>query len=285
MDFLTWGRSPWGEWILTHISWDLLWASIFAGVVFFVAHASYMVLSAHRKREAHETDALEARLTALPERVPRHSLMARVFHWVMAAAMFVLLFTAFLPIVGIRFPWVQWHWIAGLVLTASIVYHIVHATFWLDFWSIWVGPKDLPELKAEIMREFGHDVPGPKPGKYPLGNRLYHTVIVLTAIGVTITGLLMMKRVQTPLFTRDPYIFGDATWGFTYVLHGLSGVALVGLVIAHVYFAVRPEKWWITKSMIFGWITRRQYLEHHEPSRWAVAGSTAPPSRGTGTSV
>jgi hypothetical protein len=40
MDFLTWGRSPWGEWILTHISWDLFWASLFAGVMFFVAHAS-----------------------------------------------------------------------------------------------------------------------------------------------------------------------------------------------------------------------------------------------------
>ena len=23
--------------------------------------------------------------------------------------------------------------------------------------------------------------------------------------------------------------------------------------------------------MIFGWITRRQYLEHHEPERWRVA--------------
>ena len=52
--------------------------------------------------------------------------------------------------------------------------------------------------------------------------------------------------------------------------HGLAGVGLVGLVIAHVYFAVRPEKWWITKSMILGLITRRQYLEHHEPSRWPV---------------
>jgi formate dehydrogenase subunit gamma len=56
------------------------------------------------------------------------------------------------------------------------------------------------------------------------------------------------------------------------VTHGLAGVGLVGLVIAHVYFAVRPEKWWITKSMILGWITKRQYLQHHEPSRWAVAG-------------
>ena len=124
MDFLTWGRNPWGQDILTHISWNLFWASLFAGVMFFVAHASYMVLSAHRKRTAAETDAMEASRKDLPEKIARHSLVARLFHWVMAAAMFVLLFTAFLPVVGIQFAWVTWHWIAGLVLTASIVHQL-----------------------------------------------------------------------------------------------------------------------------------------------------------------
>src|SRR5918993_5309139 len=276
MDFLTWGRNPWGQQILTHVSWDLLWASLFAGIMFLVAHASYMVLSAHRKRSAAETAALEAAHKNLPEQIERHSFMARMFHWVMAASMFVLLFTAFLPIAGFRFPWVTWHWVAGLVLTASIVYHIIHATFWLDFWSIWVGPKDIPEFKAEVLRELGHDVPGPKPGKYPLGNRLYHLAIVAAGLSVIATGLFMMVRVRTPFFTRNPYLFSDSTWGFTYVLHGIAGVALVGLVIAHIYFAVRPEKWWITKSMMLGSITRRQYLEHHEPSRWVVAAPAAP---------
>jgi cytochrome b subunit of formate dehydrogenase len=275
MDFLTWGRNPWGQWVLTHISWDLFWASLFAGVLFFLAHASYMVFSAHRKREAAETDALEAVHRDLPARIPRHSFVARAFHWVMAAAMFVLLFTAFLPVVGVQFPWVTWHWVAGLVLTASILFHIVHATFWLDFWSIWVGPKDIPELKAEVLRELGHDVPGPKPGKYPLGNRLYHLVIVIAGIAVVATGLVMMVRIRTPLLERNPYLFSDATWGFTYVAHGIAGVGLVGLVIAHVYFAVRPDKWWITKSMIVGWITRRQYLEHHDPHRWVAEGQPA----------
>jgi cytochrome b subunit of formate dehydrogenase len=276
MDLLTWGRSPWGERILTHISWDLLWASLFAGVAFFVAHASYMVFSAHRKRGGAETDAMEAARPDLPDRVARHSLAARLFHWVMAAAMFVLLFTAFLPVAGIQFPWVTWHWSAGLVLTASILFHILHASVWLDFWSIWVGPKDLPEFRAEILRELGHEVPGPRPGKYPLGNRLYHLAIVVTALAVVGTGLFMMVRVRTPFFTRNPYLFSDATWGGTYVLHGLAGVSLVGLVIAHVYFAVRPEKWWITKSMILGWITRRQYLEHHDPERWVVKSPVSP---------
>ena len=273
MDLLKWGRSPWGEWVLTHVSWSLFWASLFAGVLFFVAHASYMFLSAHRKRGTAETDALEAKYKNLPAKIERHSIVARAFHWVMAASMFTLLFTAFLPIVGIRFAWVTWHWIAGLVLTASILFHIIHASFWLDFWSIWVGPKDIPEIKAEIQRELGKDVPGPKPAKYPLGHRLYHLTIVIAGLAAVATGLFMMVRVQTPLFTRNPYLFGDGTWGVVYVTHGLAGVGLVGLVIAHVYFAVRPEKWWITKSMIFGWVTRREYLEHHEPSRWVVAGA------------
>jgi len=270
MDFLTWARSPWGEDILAHISWDLLWASLFAGVAFLVAHASYMTLSRHRKRHAAETDAMEAARTDLPPRIKRHSLTARLFHWVMAAAMFVLLFTAFLPIAGVKFAWVTWHWMAGVVLTASILFHVIHATFFLDFWSIWVGPKDLPELKAEMLREVGHDVDAPKPGKYPLGNRLYHLAIVVAGLSVIASGALMMSRVRTPFFTRNPYLFSDTTWGVTYVAHGMAGVALVGLVIAHVYFAVRPEKWWITRSMVLGWITRRQYLEHHDPDRWAV---------------
>jgi cytochrome b subunit of formate dehydrogenase len=276
MDFVKWGLNPWGESILTHVSWTLFWASLVAGLMFLVAHGSYMLLSAHRKRPATETDQLEATFASLPERIERHSLMARLFHWVMAAAMFVLLFTAFLPVAGVKFPWVTWHWMAGVVLTGSIVFHIVHASVWLDFWSIWIGPKDMPELKAELMRELGRDVPGPKSGKYPLGNRLYHTAIVVTALGAATTGVLMMWRVRTPFFTRNPYLLSDTTWGATYVAHGLAGVALVGLVIAHVYFAIRPEKWWITKGMILGWITRRQYLEHHEPERWRV--TTNPPA-------
>src|SRR5580765_3935241 len=103
MNFLTWGRNPWGQQVLTHISWDLMWASLFAGLMFLVAHASYMILSAHRKRSAAETAVLEAQYKDLPEKIERHTFMARMFHWVMAATMFTLLFTAFLPIVGVKF--------------------------------------------------------------------------------------------------------------------------------------------------------------------------------------
>lgn len=257
--FLTWARSPWGDSIVTHISWSLFWAALFGGVLFLLAHGAYMLFSPHHRREQNEVDQLESEYRALPAKIDRHSFVARAFHWVMAASMLTLIFTAFLPIVGVRFAWVWWHWMAGLLLTASIMFHIVHATIYLDFWSIWVGPKDIPELKSEMLREIGRDdLPGPRPGKYPLGNRLYHLMVMLAGLAVIATGLLMIYRVSTPLVTRNPYIMSDGAWGFTYVLHGLAGVGFVGLVIAHIYFALRPEKLWITKAMIFGFITKRQ---------------------------
>ena len=270
MDVLTWARSPWGESVLTHISWDLFWAALVGGLVFLLAHGGYMLFSQHHKRESSEVDRMEAEMKGLPAAIPRHSFVSRVFHWIMAFAMLTLLLTAFLPIVGVKFAWVYWHWMAGILLTASIMFHIVHATFVLDFWSIWVGPRDIPEFKAEMLREVGIDAPGPKPGKYPLGNRLYHLAVMVAGLAVIATGILMMWRVRTGILERNPYMMSDSAWGITYVVHGLMGVGFVGLVIAHIYFALRPEKLWITKSMIFGTISRRQYLEHHDPDRWVA---------------
>ncbi len=74
---------------------------------------------------------------------------------------------------------------------------------------------------------------------------------------MTITGVFMMNRVRTPFFTRNPYLFSDMTWGLMYVLHGLAGVGLIALIMIHVYFALRPEKLDITKSMVFGSIAAR----------------------------
>jgi cytochrome b subunit of formate dehydrogenase len=101
-------------------------------------------------------------------------------------------------------------------------------------------------------------------------NKMYHLVIVLAGLAVTLTGVFMMKRVRTPFFTRNPYLFSDMTWGLMYVLHGLAGVGLIALIMVHIYFALRPEKFVITKSMVFGSVPREHYLEHHDPDRWAV---------------
>ena len=276
MGILEWATSPWGQHVPIHIAWLLIWVAAIAGLFFFIVHAIYVRYFAPAEEfSGGVAPELAARV---PELIPRHSLAARIFHWIMAASMFTLLFTAFLPKVGIRFDWVTYHWIAGTVLTLSIVFHVIHASLWLDFWSIWPDKADLSDAWRRVRRFMGRPVPPPRRfAKYPLENKLYHGAIIATGLSAALTGVFMMFRVRTIFFPRNPYLFGDMTWGMMYVLHGMAGVGLITLVMVHVYFAVRPEKLEITKSMIFGSMKREFYLNHYDPERWPAEASTRSP--------
>ena len=278
MNLLQWAIDPWGKIVPIHIAWFLIWVAAIAGLLFVIVHAIYVRYFA--KPRHFERDPVPVDSAKIPAQVPRHSLVARTFHWVMAASMFTLLFTAFLPKVGVQFDWVTYHWIAGAVLTASVVFHIFHASFFLDFWSIWPDKVDLRDARRRILRSMGKPVPLPERfAKYPLENKLYHGAIIAAGLSAIVTGVFMMSRVRTIFFPRNPYLFSDLTWGMMYVLHGLAGVGLIALIMVHVYFGIRPEKRPITKSMIFGWMSRDFYLEEHDPSRWVIkipASSQAP---------
>ena len=270
------GVNPWGEDILTHAQWTLVYIALGLGVLFMLGHTLF-VMFWPKPKGGHTAPVDPVAAAKVPERVKRHTGAARAFHWVMAASMLTLLFTSFAPILGFKFDWVQIHYWAGLVLTVSIVYHIIHASFWLDFWSIWLNKEDVNEAMTRFSRSMGGHAAAPrKAAKYPYDNKMYHTAIVLSALAVVPTGLFMMVRVRNPFFARNPYLFSDSTWGMMYVLHGLAGIGLVFLTMAHIYFAIRPEKLWITKGMVFGDISRQEFLEHHDPQRWVVEGSTTP---------
>ena len=160
MDILEWATSPWGQNIPIHIAWFLIWVAVIAGLLFLIVHAIYVMYFAKPRVFAADDSSVVS--AGIPKRVPRHSLVARMFHWIMAASMFTLLFTAFLPKVGIQFNWVTYHWIAGAVLTASIVFHIIHASFWLDFWSIWPDRIDLDDAWKRVRRFLGMAAPPPR---------------------------------------------------------------------------------------------------------------------------
>jgi len=273
MGIVQWATSPWGQDVPIHISFFLIWVAAIAGLLFLIVHAIWARYFAKKEEFAGATPPQVA--ARIPAEVPRHSLAARLFHWTMAAAMFALLITAFLPRVGVQFAWVTYHWIAGIVLTASVLFHIVHATFFMDPWSIWPDKADIEDASRRMKRFLGQVAPPPhRFAKYPLENKMYHFAIVLAGLSAILTGVFMMFRVRTGILPRNPYLFGDMTWGLMYVLHGLAGVGLIALIMVHVYFAIRPEKLVITKSMIFGTLSREHYLEHHDPQRWAVEGSS-----------
>jgi cytochrome b subunit of formate dehydrogenase len=267
-----WRRAtnPWGQDVLIGVSWDLMWAAVIGAVLFLVGHAIWIRT---RPAEPHH-QVSDAEAAGIPERIERHSLAARVFHWTMSVAMLALLVTAFGPVMGWQFPWVTVHWMAGVLLIATVVYHVIHAIGWQDFWSMF--QLGVGEGVATIKHVISPKAPEPpRAGKYPFDHRMYHHVIVVVSLAAIVTGVLMMVRIDTPFWTRNPYLFSDSTWGVMYVVHGLSGVSLILLVASHVYFAIRPEKRWITWSMIRGWIDREHYLEHFDPAKWDVRGQGA----------
>ena len=95
-----WATDPWGQNVPMHIAWFFIWVAVIAGLLFLVVHAIYVRYVAPAKEFA--DGAAPAYAARVPERIPRHSLAARLFHWIMAAAMFTLLLTAFLPKVGLQ---------------------------------------------------------------------------------------------------------------------------------------------------------------------------------------
>ena len=194
----------------------------------------------------------------------------------MAASVLTLLGTAFLPIVGWKFPWVNAHWIAGVVLTGLVVVHIIRAVVWLDLSAMMIWPRDILDAWAALRYELRASAsPPPLPGKYSLLQRIYHVLIAVAVLATVATGLMMMVKIDTPFWLRNPYWLSQDTWGIIYIVHDLAAMVLLALIMIHVYLGLRPEKLWLSRSMIFGWITGAKYRAHYDPARWNVEQGAA----------
>ncbi len=200
------------------------------------------------------------------ERVLRHKGIDRLFHWVTAVCVLTLMATGLLPVLGVDFNWLTIHWIAGIILIAVVLFHIVRALIWQRPGRMFFGFKDL----GGVASEFGFIGGEQRVGKYSGAQKLMHHVIALFVLTAMVTGALMLVKIDTPFWKRQPYWLQEHSWGVIYAFHDLAAMAFVTLVMLHVYFALRPEKMFYTRSMISGWISRKDYLEHHDPAAWDV---------------
>jgi cytochrome b subunit of formate dehydrogenase len=191
-----------------------------------------------------------------PDRILRHAAPDRVFHWVTALCVLALMATGLLPVIGIKFPWILVHWIAGVLLTLAVLFHLFRSLSWRKLCAIWVQRRDLR---------------GEKAGKYTLAQKLMHHAMTVMVLLAVVTGLPMMVRIDTPFWERNPYLFAESTWGVVYVLHGLASLLAVTLVMIHIYFGLLPEYRHYLRAMWSGWISRADLAAHHDPARWPGA--------------
>lgn len=252
VDIATYKNDVWGQEVIRGVSWDLLWLVIVAAFIAIAAHAIY---GATQKR-ADKPSAGGAR-------VNRHDAIDRAYHWVMAGSVFVLLVTGIFPIIGLEFSWLEIHWIAGIVLTVVVAFHILRSVLTQDVSSMAIGSGDLKEALDGST----------KPGKYSPAQKSMHAVVTVLTLLVIGSGLLMFLQIDTPWWERSNSM-AESTLGLVFLVHGLSTLGLVGVICLHVYFALRPEKLFYTRSMIKGWISKDELAANHDPQRWTPDETT-----------
>ncbi len=249
MEIVRYKRDVWGDEVILGVSWDLLWVVSVAILVLLAAHAIFMAALAKKK----------AKPSAEGRKINRHDAIDRAFHWIMAASVLVLIATGVMPIIGIHFAWLDIHWIAGLVLTFVVAFHIVRASFWQDFKSMIMTPSDFAEPFDESR----------KPGKYSFEQKGMHWAMTILVLLVIVTGIILFMQIRTPFWER-PAVADEAQLGLMFLLHGLATLSLVAFTAIHIYFAVRPEKIFYTRSMVKGWISEAEMKENHDTDKWKV---------------
>lgn len=203
------------------------------------------------------------------ERVIRHKAVDRIGHWLTAISVLVLLGTAFGPILGMQFAWVDIHWMAGIVLSMLVLIHIVRSLLCKPLASVLIGPRDIRDGLQALRFHLRLDRREPPlPGKYSLSQKAIHGVFAVVVLTAIVTGLLMLAKIDSPFWERNPYFLGDPAWGLIYVLHGFAALSLITLVMLHVYFSLRPEKRHYLRAMIYGALSTAEVESHHDPERW-----------------
>ena len=172
----------------------------------------------------------------------RHQWPDRLFHWLMAVLVVVLLGTAFFPVLGVAFNWVPIHWMAGVLLTFAVLFHL-YRVFFVH------GVSTMTPARGDLRAALGREV---SDAKYDLGQKLYHWSIAFIVIVLVATGAVMLAKIDTPLWNRDPSILSERTWGLVYSLHGAASMLLIFFFILHVYFAFLPEHRRLLFAMTFG---------------------------------
>jgi formate dehydrogenase subunit gamma len=178
----------------------------------------------------------------------RHAGPERVFHWSMAIAVIVCLATAFLPILGFKFAWVDPHWIAGVLLILCILFHLFRVFSALGLSSMAIAREDLTELRAVYDPAFDQET----TNKYDLGQKLYHHCTATIILALCVTGGLMLAKLDTWFWDRVPGLFSDFQWGVVYAIHGAAALFLIMTFILHTYFTSLPEHRDLLLSMIRG---------------------------------
>ena len=131
-------------------------------------------------------------------------------------------------------------------------------TFFQRLRTIAPRPRDISDL---LNRR--------RAAKYTPAQKLMHAVLGTAVLVAVVTGFIMLAKVDTPLWKRNPYLLESSTWGVVYVLHGAAALVTLTLTMAHIYFSLLPEKRAYLRAMVGGQMSREEAAQFHDLARWS----------------
>jgi len=289
-----------GEEVVVGLTWDVLLIFAFVAAFTFLVHfvvREVLNPTGHTVGEDEPgVEEVESDLQAQGiEEVERFTLTQRAGHWVMAISIFALMLSGFLIMntdvtVG-ALPGVSWlalHEVTGIILIGYTVFHVGHVAYKGTWMKMWFSRKDLEDQLVRVKNFLGLTEEYPRQFEYPGAQKMLHAGVTGATLGLIVTGLVLLRRLNVPFLwdgTREftflgiGFTLGQAgslglvSWSF--VVHDFLAIAMVSLVMGHVYFALRPQEWGVTRSMITGNVPVEMYAEKYDPRSWTVGAQTA----------
>ena len=192
-----------------------------------------------------------------PRDLVRYNASERANHWVVGICFILLALSGLAFFHPALFPLTQlfgggaWtrilHPYIGVVMALSFV------VMALRFAKLNImEPRDYEWLKNVDKMIDGDDHNMPEQGKYNGGQKLLFWGLVVSMAAITVSGVFMWRAWWTP--SVDIVRLAS-------VVHAIAAVAMIGLIIMHVYAAIWTRG--TIRAMMYGTVTRAWAKQHH----------------------
>ena len=192
-----------------------------------------------------------------PRDLVRYNASERANHWVVGIYFILLALSGLAFFHPALFPLTQLFgggpWTRILHPYIGVVMALLFIAMVLRFWRLNViEDRDVEWLKNVDQMVDGDDHNMPEQGKYNGGQKALFWGLVLFMLVLMVSGTLMWRA----WFTLPVDVVRLAS-----VLHALAGVAMIGLIVLHVYAAIWTRG--TIRAMMYGTVTRAWAKQHH----------------------
>jgi formate dehydrogenase subunit gamma len=255
---------------------------VMAALAFCLIHAAHRIFL---QRHPAEVQAIHP---AGDEKLQRHTLFQRIYHWANSLAIFTLVISGWMiyqprqipNLEGAPSKWFFWHQWGIALLLVGILAHIVREAFVAKEANPMVfDHRAVIKRILSIFKDFfGFFKINPPHGKYHTGQIFFHWAAAGNIFVLILTGMVLWKPFRDFL----PLSLFGLGWDFIFfnrVIHGFFSATLIANLIGHLYFALFIKKNWPeTKSMVTGRVSLPESLEGRssEP-KYPLTSKNGPP--------